>query len=60
MTRFSIDVEVNGQPKQVVKRNIESPAIIDGVLFIDDLGIRCDDIDLAQECVVTLRMTRRE
>lgn len=56
MTRFSIDVEVNGEPAQVVKRNVDSPQLADSILFIDNIGVKVEGVDFTQDCIVTLRL----
>ena len=58
MTKFNVEAEINGQPAPIVKRNIDSPAVADSILFIDDLGIKAENADFTQDCVVTLRLKR--
>jgi hypothetical protein len=55
--RYNIEAEIDGEPAQIVKRNIESAAITGGILFVDDLGIKIgENANIANGLTVTLKI----
>ena len=38
---YTMLAEVNGKPAKIITRHIDSPAVVDGILAIDNLRIEC-------------------
>ena len=57
MTEYSIEAEIDGDGKTIVKRSTRSVVVNNGVVFLNDIGINANEVDFTQEHTITLRIT---